>query len=101
MKKLNCFELEEQQEIGAQKLRGNWVKCNGRRFQDGDEVEVLNTSSVRQRYAKTVGKLGSVVFSYYTINKDFRNYFVRVLVDNKSFASYFTSDLRKINEEIN
>jgi len=85
--------IKGQEGLRAQNFRfaGLWA-----RFQSEDKVKVLPTPAVHNRHPETKGLKGIVLFSYYTTNNCYRNYFVRVLLDNNFMYSYFTADLMKI-----
>jgi len=87
--------MEQLKEEGQENLRGDYHFSSSRKFEEGNRVRILDTGATRARYPKTVGKRGIVLFSYYTLNWDFKNYFIRVRLDSGQFASYFAGDLVK------
>ena len=98
----NIKITEEEIKEAKEDLRSNFRILNSKKtkFKKGDKVRVLKTESNKNRYPKTIGIKGKVIFPYYTINSndsgEFRNYFVRVKLDYGKFASYFTTDLVRI-----
>jgi len=106
---MNSLEVGQKYHENLQKsleaLTGEYYIISSSRtlFKTGDRVEILDTGANRSRHKKTIGMKGLVLYPYYTVNRlgdsqEYKNYAVRVMLEDGRYLSYMTTDLKKINK---